>query len=132
MRVVFAECSVDYSGRLDAHLDRAARLLMVKADGSVLVHADGGSYKPLNWMSAPCSLKVRTPTDVEAEEGVAEVWEVSHRKADGRLVVRIYDVLGDHSMDLGAEPGLVKDGVEAHLQRLLAWGARQTTAGSVL
>jgi UPF0286 protein bcav_1310 len=120
MRVVFAECSVDYSGRLDAHLDRAARLLMVKADGSVLVHADGGSYKPLNWMSAPCSLKVRTPTDVEAEEGVAEVWEVSHRKADGRLVVRIYDVLGDHSMDLGAEPGLVKDGVEAHLQRLLA------------
>ena len=120
MRVVFAECSVDYSGRLDAHLDRAARLLMVKADGSVLVHADGGSYKPLNWMSAPCSLKVRTPTDVEAEEGVAEVWEVSHRKADGRLVARIYDVLGDHSMDLGAEPGLVKDGVEAHLQRLLA------------
>ena len=120
MRVVFAECSVDYSGRLDAHLDRAARLLMVKADGSVLVHADGGSYKPLNWMSAPCSLKVRTPTDVEAEKGVAEVWEVSHRKADGRLVVRIYDVLGDHSMDLGAEPGLVKDGVEAHLQRLLA------------
>jgi len=120
MRVVFAECSVDYSGRLDAHLDRAARLLMVKADGSVLVHADGGSYKPLNWMSAPCSLKVRTPTDVEAEEGGAEVWEVSHRKADGRLVVRIYDVLGDHSMDLGAEPGLVKDGVEAHLQRLLA------------
>ena len=102
MRVVFAECSVDYSGRLDAHLDRAVRLLMVKADGSVLVHADGGSYKPLNWMSAPCSLKV------------------SHRKADGRLVVRIYDVLGDHSMDLGAEPGLVKDGVEAHLQRLLA------------
>ena len=120
MRVVFAECSVDYSGRLDAHLDRAVRLLMVKADGSVLVHADGGSYKPLNWMSAPCSLKVRTLTDVEAEEGVAEVWEVSHRKADGRLVVRIYDVLGDHSMDLGAEPGLVKDGVEAHLQRLLA------------
>lgn len=120
MRVVFAECSVDYSGRLDAHLDRAVRLLMVKADGSVLVHADGGSYKPLNWMSAPCSLKVRTPTDVEAEEGVAEVWEVSHRKVDGRLVVRIYDVLGDHSMDLGAEPGLVKDGVEAHLQRLLA------------
>lgn len=120
MRVVFAECSVDYSGRLDAHLEKATRLLMVKADGSVLVHADGGSYKPLNWMSAPCSLKVRTPTDVEAEEGVAEVWEVSHRKADGRLVVRIYDVLGDHSMDLGAEPGLVKDGVEAHLQRLLA------------
>ena len=120
MRVVFAECSVDYSGRLDAHLEKATRLLMVKADGSVLVHADGGSYKPLNWMSAPCSLKVRTPTDVEAEEGVAEVGEVSHRKADGRLVVRIYDVLGDHSMDLGAEPGLVKDGVEAHLQRLLA------------
>ena len=120
MRVVFAECSVDYSGRLDAHLDRAARLLMVKADGSVLVHADGGSYKPLNWMSPPCSMSVREPDEDEAASGVSEVWEVSRNKSEDRLVVRIFEVRAEASHDLGIEPGLVKDGVEAHLQALLA------------
>lgn len=108
MRLVVARCSVDYVGRLTAHLDPAVRLLMVKADGSVLVHADGGSYKPLNWMSPPCRL-------VEA----ADRWTVEN-KAGERLVITLDEVLHDSSHDLGADPGLVKDGVEAHLQALLA------------
>lgn len=116
MRVVIARCSVDYSGRLDAHLPEATRLLMVKADGSVLVHSDGGSYKPLNWMSPPCTMTVTAP----GPDGVAEVWTVQAARSDERLVVRIHEVVADHSADLGVDPGLVKDGVEAHLQALLA------------
>ncbi|MCK6212642.1 endonuclease NucS [Georgenia sp. EYE_87] len=120
MRVVIASCSVDYSGRLDAHLPLATRLLMVKADGSVLVHSDGGSYKPLNWMSPPCKLVVTEPEDPEADQGVREVWTVQNAKSDDRLVVRIFEIVADHSVELGVDPGLVKDGVEAHLQKLLA------------
>lgn len=120
MRVVFADCSVEYSGRLDAHLDRGARLLMLKADGSVLIHSDGGSYKPLNWMSPPCSMKVREPNEAELEIGVKEVWQVSHQKTDDELVVRVFDVVADYTHELGQESGLVKSGVEAHLQKLLA------------
>lgn len=115
MRLVVAECSVDYAGRLSAHLPLARRLVMVKADGSVLVHADGGSYKPLNWMSPPCSLYVE-----EGEGDVREVWRVQHRKTGDVLVLRIHELLVDESVDLGTDPGLVKDGVEADLQRLLA------------
>lgn len=103
-----ARCSVDYVGRLTAHLDPAVRLLMVKADGSVLVHADGGSYKPLNWMSPPCRLS--------EEDGR---WTVEN-KAGERLLITLDEVLHDSSHELGADPGLVKDGVEAHLQALLA------------
>lgn len=120
MRTVFAECSVEYSGRLDAHLELANRLLMVKADGSVLIHSDGGSYKPLNWMSPPCSLRVRDPDEDESRAGVTEVWEVSHVKLDDLLVIRLFKILGDYTHELGEEPGLIKDGVEAHLQALLA------------
>ncbi|MFN8049738.1 MAG: endonuclease NucS [Ancrocorticia sp.] len=120
MRTVFAECSVEYSGRLDAHLELATRLLMVKSDGSVLIHSDGGSYKPLNWMSPPCTLRVREPNEEESEAGVTEVWEVSHTKLDDMLVIRLFTIVGDYSHELGQEPGLVKDGVEAHLQALLA------------
>ena len=120
MRVVIATCSVDYSGRLDAHLPPATRLLMVKADGSVLVHSDGGSYKPLNWMSPPCSIAVTEAGGTDAEAGVAEVWTVQSARTDDRLVVRVHHVIADHSVDLGTDPGLVKDGVEAHLQKLLA------------
>ncbi|MPV38133.1 endonuclease NucS [Georgenia subflava] len=120
MRVVIATCSVDYSGRLDAHLPLATRLLMVKADGSVLVHSDGGSYKPLNWMSPPCRLVVAEPEGADADAGVREVWTVQNAKTDDRLVVRVHDVLADNSVELGVDPGLVKDGVEAHLQKLLA------------
>ncbi|MDD9208249.1 endonuclease NucS [Georgenia sp. 10Sc9-8] len=120
MRVVIATCSVDYSGRLEAHLPLATRLLIVKADGSVLVHSDGGSYKPLNWMSPPCSISVAEAGGADAEAGVAEVWTVQSTRTDDRLVVRVHDIIADHSADLGVDPGLVKDGVEAHLQKLLA------------
>ena len=108
MRLVIARCSVDYVGRLTAHLPMAVRLLLVKADGSVLVHADGGSYKPLNWMSPPCKLS----------EGDG-IWTVTN-KAGEQLLITIDEVLHDSSHELGVDPGLVKDGVEAHLQVLLA------------
>lgn len=120
MRVVIARCSVDYGGRLTAHLPVATRLLMVKADGSVLVHSDGGSYKPLNWMTPPCSLVELDPTDDERTEGVDKVWFVQHAKSEDNLRVRLYEVLHDTSHDLGIDPGLQKDGVEAQLQELLA------------
>jgi hypothetical protein len=120
VRLVVATCTATYSGRLDAHLPLARRLLVVKADGSVLLHADGGSYKPLNWMSPPCTLAVSAPSDEAAAAGVTEVWTVQQAKSDDRLVVELYDVAHDSSHDLGVDPGLVKDGVEAHLQVLLA------------
>ena len=120
MRVVIASCSVDYSGRLDAHLPRATRLIMVKADGSVLVHSDGGSYKPLNWMSPPARLAEVAPDEEDREAGVVSRWEVRAAKADDRLIIRVFEVLSDTSADLGVDPGLTKDGVEAHLQELLA------------
>ncbi|HEV7172135.1 endonuclease NucS [Pedococcus sp.] len=120
MRVVIAKCSVDYDGRLSAHLPLATRLLLVKADGSVLVHSDGGSYKPLNWMSPPCAMAEVAPEEHEVSAGVSAVWQVQHAKSDDRLRVLIHEVLHDSSHELGVDPGLVKDGVEAHLQRLLA------------
>ena len=120
VRIVIARCSVDYSGRLTAHLPLAARLLIIKADGSVLVHSDGGSYKPLNWMSPPCTFKELDPSPDQADAGVKRVWHVCHQKTDDRLIVNLFDVIEDSSYDLGTDPGLVKDGVEAHLQELLA------------
>jgi RecB family endonuclease NucS len=108
VRLVIARCSVDYVGRLTAHLPMATRLLMVKADGSVLVHSDGGSYKPLNWMSPPCIVR---------EDGTG--WVVTN-KAGEQLIITIEAVEHDSKHDLGVDPGLVKDGVEAHLQKLLA------------
>jgi endonuclease len=108
VRLVIARCSVDYVGRLTAHLSSALRLLIVKADGSVLVHSDGGSYKPLNWMSPPCRLT--------EEPGR---WTVTNRAGE-TLAITIEETLSDYSADLGADPGLVKDGVESHLQELLA------------
>ena len=120
MRLVIARCSVDYDGRLSAHLPLATRLLMVKADGSVLVHSDGGSYKPLNWMQPPCAMAELTPDDDERADGVEIVWNVQAAKSEDRLRVRIHEILHDSAHNLGVDPGLVKDGVEAHLQRLLA------------
>jgi endonuclease len=108
VRLVIARCSVDYVGRLTAHLPSAPRLLIVKADGSVLVHSDGGSYKPLNWMSPPCRLTEKPG-----------LWSVTN-KAGETLAITITEVISDTSVDLGVDPGLVKDGVEAHLQELLA------------
>ncbi|MGH3196653.1 MAG: endonuclease NucS [Streptosporangiaceae bacterium] len=108
MRLVIARCSVDYVGRLTAHLPSALRLLIVKADGSVLVHSDGGSYKPLNWMSPPCRLTEKPGK-----------WTVAGKSGE-TLAITITEVMSDTSVDLGADPGLVKDGVEADLQELLA------------
>ncbi|MCF2531374.1 endonuclease NucS [Yinghuangia soli] len=115
MRLVIARCTVDYAGRLSAHLPSAQRLIMVKADGSVSIHADDRAYKPLNWMSPPCSLK---------EDG--DTWTVVN-KAGEKLIITIEEKLHDSSHELGVDPGLVKDGVEAHLQELLA--DRITTLG---
>ena len=129
MRLVVARCSVDYAGRLEAHLPEAVRVLMVKADGSVLVHADGGSYKPLNWMSPPCILAVSAAEPTEDETaGVTETWVVTN-KAGETLTVRIHEVHHDSSHELGNDPGLVKDGVEAHLQKLLAEQVQSLGAG---
>ena len=120
MRLVIARCSVDYEGRLQAHLPPATRLLVRKADGSLLVHSDGGSYKPLNWMSPPCTLAELSPDPDEAADGVHAVWVVRHAKSGDALRVRLFEVLHDSTHDLGVDPGLVKEGVEAHLQALLA------------
>jgi RecB family endonuclease NucS len=108
VRLVIARCSVDYAGRLSARLAPATRLILIKADGSVLVHSDGGSYKPLNWMSPPCRL---------AEEPGR--WVVTGKSGE-TLTIHLEEVFSDSSFDLGVDPGLVKDGVEAHLQELLA------------
>ena len=132
VRMVIATCSVDYEGRLTAHLPLAMRLLLVKADGSVLVHSDGGSYKPLNWMSPPCAFTETEPEAAEAAAGVTAVWVVRHTKSEDRLRVRLHEVLHDSSHDLGVDPGLVKDGVEAHLQRLLAEHVHTLGAGWTL
>jgi hypothetical protein len=120
VRLVIARCSVDYAGRLSAHLPLATRLLMLKADGSLLVHSDGGSYKPLNWMSPPAVFSTSEPDEAQAEAGVTQVWRVSQAKTADMLVVSIHEVLHDSAHDLGIDPGLQKDGVEAHLQKLLA------------
>jgi RecB family endonuclease NucS len=108
VRLVIARCSVDYAGRLSAHLPLAVRLIMVKADGCVAIHADGGAYKPLNWMNAPNTLSIS-----ETE------WIVRSPKGE-TLTITIDEVLVDSDHELGHDPGLVKDGVEAHLQALLA------------
>ncbi|RUQ98029.1 endonuclease NucS [Labedella endophytica] len=120
MRLVIATCSVDYAGRLTAHLPLAKRLLVVKGDGSLLVHSDGGSYKPLNWMSPPCTLSIIEPDEDQRAAGVTEVWKVTHTKTADMLIVSIREIELDSTHDLGIDPGLQKDGVEAHLQKLLA------------
>ena len=108
MRLVIAKCSVDYVGRLSAHLPLATRLVMVKADGSVSIHADDRAYKPLNWMSPPCRI-----------EEAPGVWRVVN-KAGEELRITLEEIFQDTSYPLGIDPGLRKDGVEAHLQELLA------------
>ncbi|MBB4855051.1 RecB family endonuclease NucS [Mycobacteroides chelonae] len=111
MRLVVAQCTVDYVGRLTAHLPSAKRLLLIKADGSVSVHADDRAYKPLNWMSPPCWLTEET--------GGTTVWVVENKTGE-QLRITIENIEHDSAHELGVDPGLVKDGVEAHLQELLA------------
>ncbi len=109
LRLVIARCTVDYEGRLAAHLPSAVRLIMVKADGCVAVHADGGAYKPLNWMNAPNHITVEEKT-----------WRIKSKSGPDTLTITLEEVLHDSSHEMGADPGLQKDGVEAHLQELLA------------
>jgi RecB family endonuclease NucS len=120
VRLVIAKCSVDYVGRLSAHLPLATRLLMVKADGSVSIHADDRAYKPLNWMSPPCKL-----------QEAPGVWKVVN-KAGEELRITLEEIFQDSSYELGVDPGLVKDGVEAHLQELLAEHPETLGEGYVL
>ena len=112
MRILIADCSAVYQGRLSVQLPRATRVLMFKADGSVLIHSDGGSYKPLNWMSPPCSVSESTV------DGVTE-FEVVNKSGE-TLSIMIHEVLADYDHALGVDPGVIKDGVESHLQKLLA------------
>ena len=122
---MIAQCQVDYAGRLTAHLPMAKRLILVKADGSVSIHADDRASKPLNWMSPPCTLVVRDPesdeaaTTADVDGWVTQVWVVTATSGD-TLQISIGEVFHDSSHDLGVDPGLQKDGVEAHLQALLA------------
>ncbi len=108
MRLVVARCSVVYTGRLETRLAEATRLIMVKADGCVAIHADGGAYKPLNWMNAPNELLE-----------LADRWEVRNKKGEV-MTIHLLEIISDSAHDLGTDPGLEKDGVEAHLQELLA------------
>lgn len=132
MRLLVARCSARYSGRLNAHLPLATRLVVVKADGSVLLHSDGGSYKPLNWMSPPCTLRTAASEGEAAARGVQQVWTVQHTRSDDRLVIEVHEVLHDSAHDLGVDPGLIKDGVEAHLQELMAAQIEVLGAGHTL
>ena len=108
MRLLVADCSVEFSGRLGARLPRALRLLLFKADGSIAVHADAKAYKPLNWMNPPCTIEERDAT--------ITAWNAK----DERLVIEVHEVISDSTFELGEDPGLAKDGVEAELQELLA------------
>jgi RecB family endonuclease NucS len=112
MRLLVATCTVDYVGRLTAHLPEATRLILFKADGSVSIHADDRAYKPLNWMSPPCF----TTEVSETDKKIITV----ENKAGERLVITVSQVIHNSTHELGIDPGLVKDGVEAHLQVLLA------------
>lgn len=120
MRLVVARCSVSYEGRLNAALPEATRLIMVKQDGCVAIHADGGAYKPLNWMNAPNTL-------LEHDDR----WVITNPKGE-TLTIFLHEVLSDSSHDLGTDPGLMKDGVEAHLQELLAGAPNMIEDGLTL
>ena len=128
MRLVIARCQVDYAGRLTAHLPMATRLILIKSDGSVSIHADDRAYKPLNWMSPPCSLVELAPPPLDppsplGDEPLSALWEVRGKDGD-TLQIWLAEVLHDSSHELGIDPGLQKDGVEAHLQALLAGASR--------
>ena len=120
MRLIIADCTVDYDGRLTAHLPRATRLIMVKADGCVAIHSDGGAYKPMNWMTAPNLL-------IEDDSEMV----VTNPKGEA-LTITLHEVYSDVSQEFGEDPGLQKDGVEAHLQELLAVDPERLESGMKL
>jgi RecB family endonuclease NucS len=141
VRIIVADCEAEYTGRLLARLPRARRVIMVKADESVLIFSEAGAYKPLNWMAAPCRFRetrlddedgsadrpdtgADTDADTDGEEADTDqpvsILQATALKSSDALVIRLYRVYSDESFDLGREPGLVKDGVEDNLQHLLA------------
>ncbi len=130
MRLVLARCSVDYAGRLDAHLPEANRLIMVKADGCVAIHADGGAYKPLNWMNAPNTLVEHEAGSGDDPDAPAR-WVITNPKQE-TLTITLHEVLSEVDAELGDDPGLQKDGVEAHLQELLAASPEAIEVGLTL
>ncbi|WP_297188799.1 endonuclease NucS [uncultured Corynebacterium sp.] len=128
MRLILTHCTVDYVGRLESHLEPADRLIIVKNDGSVSVHADDRAYKPLNWMSPPCTLKEMEIEAADGEDTGEKLWVVESKKGE-QLRITLHEVYEDISRDLGVDPGLEKDGVEAHLQQLLAEHVETLGAG---
>ena len=123
MRIIVADCSAEYSGRLNASLPLAKRVLLIKADNSLLIFSELGSYKPLNWMSAPCSIRGITPDPADDDvdtEVPQKVIRASADKSNDVLEVTLQHIYSDESYDLGEDPGLIKDGVEDHLQKYLA------------
>ena len=123
MRILVADCSAEYSGRLNASLPLAKRVLLVKADNSLLIFSELGSYKPLNWMAAPCTLKDITPLDADDDADTPapeKVLRVASAKSSDVLEVTLQHIYSDETYDLGEDPGLIKDGVEDHLQQYLA------------
>lgn len=128
MRLILTHCTVDYVGRLESHLEPADRLIIVKNDGSVSVHADDRAYKPLNWMSPPCTLKEMEIEAADGEDTGEKLWVVESKKGE-QLRITLHEVYEDISRDLGVDPGLEKDGVEAYLQQLLAEHVETLGAG---
>jgi RecB family endonuclease NucS len=120
MRLIVARCTVDYAGRLTTRLPEAVRLVMIKADGCVAVHSDGGAYKPLNWMTAPNVI-----------EDNVDCWIVRNPKGE-QMTITFHEVLHDSAHELGEDPGLEKDGVEKQLQELLAASPHVMEEGLVL
>lgn len=119
MRIIVADCEAEYTGRLLAQLPRARRVIMVKADQSVLIFSESGAYKPLNWMAAPCRFR-ETRLEEDGPDQPVSVLQATALKSSDALVIRLYKIFSDETYDLGREPGLVKDGVEDNLQHLLA------------
>ncbi|KFI69560.1 endonuclease NucS [Bifidobacterium magnum] len=128
MRIIVADCSAEYSGRLQASLPLAKRVLLIKADNSLLIFSELGSYKPLNWMVSPCTISDITPEDGENEK----VIRVSATKSTDILEVSLRHIYSDETYDLGEDPGLHKEGVEDHLQRYLAEQIERIGKGATL
>ena len=135
VRIIVADCSAEYSGRLNASLPPAKRVLLIKADNSLLIFSELGSYKPLNWMTAPCTIKEIEPPGADDDVDTAvpqKVLRVAADKSSDVLEVTLQHIYSDESYDLGEDPGLVKDGVEDHLQRYLAEQIERIGEGATL
>ena len=135
MRIIVADCSAEYSGRLNAFLPLAKRVLLIKADNSLLIFSELGSYKPLNWMASPCTITDITPDyadDDPATEVPQKVIRATATKSTDILEVTLQHIYSDETYDLGEDPGLIKDGVEDHLQRYLAEQIERIGEGATL